>query len=135
MKRLLLFFILIFLAQAAFSKGASGKYFIEGRAFDSKNFILPYSLITVDFNNQLTLVRTDGTGDFRIEVEWHTACPTGAAEGDIERDNDLMNPKWIFLTCNDIEIKVEHQWRKYGMLSYKNESGNIRKLDLNFKKE
>ena len=101
MKKQILTFLFILISFAAFSKGAAGTYFIKGKAYDSNKMLLVNSIILMDFYGKIEKIKTDAAGNFKLEIHWGTACPSGVS--DIEKENEKLNPKFIkrlFLTLH-----------------------------------
>ncbi|HSI91524.1 MAG TPA: hypothetical protein VK927_10440 [Adhaeribacter sp.] len=132
MKKLYLTLIFLFIFSAGFSDGGFGKYFIKGKAFGSNDKVLANALILMDFQDQIKEIKTDEAGNFKLEINWATACRTGETIADIEKMNASFNPTFIHLSYNGKKIKIENQWRKYALISPRTESNLTQNLDLHF---
>jgi hypothetical protein len=132
MKNIFFLFALVFLSLPAFSKGTYGKYFITGKAYNSKNELLRNKTIIVDFKGEKNEVRTDGSGNYKITIVWMTACPSGLSAEEAVKETERLNPRWIWLTCDGTQIKIENEWKKYGGMGAKKEEEITRNLDLKF---
>ncbi len=131
-----IFFLLVFTSFSifAFSKGGSGEYYISGIAFDNKNQPIKNGTIAINFNEKRTIIKTDNLGKYKIIVAWQTACPSDFYWLGIERENERLNPKWIFVTYEGTQIKIANQWRKYSDLFSDNENHITRVLNIIFTK-
>jgi hypothetical protein len=132
MKSIFFLFAFAFLSIPAFSKGAYGEYFIVGKAYNSKNELLRNKTITIDFRGEKKQISTDRFGNYKITVVWMTACPSKQSAEKTAEQTERMNPRWIWLSCDGIAIKIENQWRKYGGMGAKKEEEITRNLDLKF---
>jgi hypothetical protein len=132
MKKLILISLLGLFTGASFAKGSSGKYYIAGKARDNKNNILANKVIIVDFKGEKKEIRTDSAGNYIITIPWMFACPSKLSSEELANTNELLNPKWIWLSYDGIKIKIENEWKSYGRTDVKNEDEITRKLDLKF---
>ncbi|HYV93678.1 MAG TPA: hypothetical protein VE978_18025 [Chitinophagales bacterium] len=126
----ILFFSL--LTAITFAKGGSGIYYIKGTAYGADKAILKNAELTVKVGGRIKTIRTDDHGQFEIEVQWESACPSGRTILQHRCDNKKINPEFIYIRYDDKEVKVNNKWKKYGQLFPESEDKIIRKKDLYF---
>ncbi len=109
-----LLFLLFFLSLSPVGRGAGyfGQYFIEGRAGVFHREWLSNDTLRVRLGRKegWGTVITDSSGHFRFSV-------TKIAQGCIirslaqsKRVNKRVNPKWIFIVCRGVRIKIRNAW-------------------------
>gem|GEM_PF-1525439 len=101
------------LTNEAFGKGCSGTYFISGTAYTADKTILKNVTLTVKFGEETKTVLTDINGHFEIELAWTSACPSGRTKEQHKQDNKKINPRLIYLSYADKELKLENKWEKF----------------------
>lgn len=94
-------------------KGCEGKYYISGIAYLSDNSILKNEEITVSIGNENRTILTDDFGKFEIEIKWINTCPSGLSNEEHQKENDRLNPQFIFIQYMKTQIKLENKWGNY----------------------
>lgn len=107
--------LLSFLTSTAWGMGSSGWYYISGKAFSSQKVILRNTTFTVKCRDVVKTVSTDAEGNYEIEIFWTSACRSNRTPWQHYFDNKRFNPKYIFLSYGDSEIKIKNKWEKYAV--------------------
>ena len=115
-----------------FSKGCSGKYYISGTAYSTDKAVLKNSTLTVKFGYSTKSILTDSNGHFEIELAWTNACPSRRTAAQHKQDNEKINPKFIYISYSDNEIKLKNKWEKYAYCFPDSKDETTWKKDLYF---
>jgi hypothetical protein len=94
-------------------KGCSGKYYIKGVAYISKENPISNKEIKVTYGKKTNLINTDSKGNYEIEVNWTITCPSGLSKEEHNEKNNKLNPKYISITYNEISVQLENKWKNY----------------------
>lgn len=89
--------------------GGMGAYYIEGYALTTTGDTLKHANIMVGRRGSRDTVRTDGTGYFKVRIQWYTLCPTGTILKRL-RDN-IQNQATVFM-YNKKKVKVKNYYRE-----------------------
>ena len=128
MRRILTILFFTFLTTGIFAKGGTGIYYIKGTAYGADKIVLKNAELIVDGS----IVKTNDTGQFEIEVHWESACPSGITTKQWQRENARLNRKYIYIKYKDKEIKIKNEWEKYGDLFPESKDKVTMKKDLYF---
>jgi hypothetical protein len=134
MKRYIIFIFLVCLSIIGFAKGGSGIYYITGIAYGNNKTILSNASFTVKIGEEIKQYKTDSKGQFEIEVHWTSACRSNINTQEWEKENRRLNPEFIFIKYNDIEIRLNNEWKKYAKIFPENKNEVTKHSDLLFKK-
>ena len=131
-----IFILTVFLCTSwttpTFRKGCSGTYYISGTAYRADKTIIKSAGLTVKFGKDTKIVRTDSNGQYEISVHWDSACPSGLTGEELKKENERINPQFIYITYADNEIKLENKWEKYADCSPASKDEVTWKKDLHF---
>lgn len=133
MRKLIAFTILFFaFATTLFGKGCSGTYFIKGKAYAADKTVLKNDTLTLKFGDEIQTIVTDNEGNFKIRLHWSNACPSNRSKEQHKRDNEKLNPPFIYISRAGKEIKLENNWEKYAECFPKSEKKVTKREELRF---
>ncbi len=132
MKYYLSIFFFSFLSVISFARGGSGTYYIKGTAYGTDRTILKTTELKVKIGNETKTIKTDENGVYEIEVHWESACPSGISHRRWEKECEKLNPKYVYVTLDRKEVKIETDWKKYADLFPESKEKVTMKKDLHF---
>ncbi len=88
--------------------------------------------LTVTIDKETKTIKTDNKGQFEIELNWATACPSGIKRKRWKRETERINPNYIYIKSKNKEIKIKNKWHKYAELFREAKDKVTMKQDLNF---
>jgi hypothetical protein len=108
MKRLLL--LLVFLASLviASAKGMEGYYLLRGRVLIGNQALANTQIIIND-----SLVKTDDSGRYEIEIKWISLDHYGSFLWSYRRKEKKLNPEYITFTYQSRMFRIKNNWRQY----------------------
>lgn len=113
-------------------KGCSGTYYIKGVAYQSKEIVLKKKKIKIDFGEKTSYIETSNRGEYEIAINWTSPCRSAITYKDWKEACLAINPEFIVLSCQEIELKLENRWQEYGKCSSSNKENVTWRKDLFF---
>ena len=129
----LLFIFLILFSTLSFSKGMSGYYFIEGKAYSANETILKNALLNFQMGEHLIEFKTDEDGKFKVKIPWRTPCRSGLSNKAAEKITKEINPNESHFGFKCQGTMVKNYWRDFQNAQYDPDKSNVQKLDLYFR--